>query len=648
MLDKNEESAEKAIENKENSVAKKEETLTEKKEVQEDKVVETVSEETTLKEATSSDEATTEAIEAIDNKVAEEAEKDAEKNVIPVLDYAKMELEDLVKELENLLKNNQIQQIKTQVEGIKSTFNLKFGTLLAEKKAAFLEEGGNSIDFQYSNPIKVTYNKLLSEYKHKRDAYYADLEKQLKANLEKRVEVIEKLKQLIADADTKTMYKKFRELQDQWRAIGPVPKTRYNDTWKTYHHHVERFYDLLHLSNDFRDLDFKHNLEEKLKIIKKAEALAEEADINYAFKELQELHKLWKEEIGPVAKEMREEIWQKFSAATKKIHDRRHEYYRSLKSKFQEIIEKKQAIIDEINAYDTSQNKTHNDWQKSIKEVEVLRKKYFDAGKLPYSKSEDVWQKFKAATKKFNKAKNDFYKQEKGGQQENLKKKLALIEVAESLKDSEDWELATNAMKKVQADWKKIGHVPRKFSDDIWKRFKAACNHYFDRLHENKNAVNKEQQAIIDAKKEFLEKLKTVENATLESIKEAISKWKELGQLPRNVRHLEGKFNKQIDKMLENLSLGKEEIAMLKFKNVIDSYLAQKDYRKLDTEQLFLRKKIDETVREMQQLENNLSFVSNATEDNPLVQNVRKQIAKFKEDLDIWQMKLNYLKKLDY
>jgi len=648
MLDKNDESAEKTIENKEKSVVKNEETLKEKKEVQEEKVADKVSEDTSLKEVISSDDATTEVIEAIDNKVAEEAEKDAEKNVIPVLDYTKMELEDLVKELETLLKNNQIQQIKTQVEGIKNAFNLKFGTLLAEKKAAFLAEGGNSIDFQYSNPIKITYNKLLSEYKHKRDAYYADLEKQLKANLEKRVEVIEKLKQLIANADTKTMYKKFRELQDQWRAIGPVPKTRYNDTWKTYHHHVERFYDLLHLSNDFRDLDFKHNLEEKLKIIKKAEALAEEADINHAFKELQELHKLWKEEIGPVAKEMREEIWQKFSAATKKIHDRRHEYYRSLKSKFQEIIEKKQAIIDEINAYDTSHNKTHNDWQKSIKEIEVLRKKYFDAGKLPYSKSEDVWQKFKAATKKFNKAKNDFYKQEKSGQQENLKKKLALIEVAESLKDSEDWDSATNAMKKVQADWKKIGHVPRKFSDDIWKRFKAACNHYFDRLHENKNAVNKEQQAIIDAKKEFLEKLKTVENITLELINEAISEWKALGQLPRNVRHLEGKFNKQVDKMLEKLSLSKEEIAMLKFKNTINSYLAQKDYRKLDAEQLFLRKKIDETVREMQQLENNLSFVSNATEDNPLVQNVRKQISKYKEDLDIWQLKLDYLKKLDY
>ena len=181
-----------------------------------------------------------------------------------------------------------------------SAFNIKFGTLLSEKKAAFLEAGGNTIDFQYSSPIKSRYNKLLSDYKKERDLYYSNLEKQLKENLEKRVQVIEDLKSLIENADTKTMYKSFRELQNTWRAIGPVPKTKYNDTWKIFHHHVERFYDLLHLSNDFRDLDFKNNLEEKLKLIQKAEFLAEEQDINVAFKELQELHKIWKEDIGPL------------------------------------------------------------------------------------------------------------------------------------------------------------------------------------------------------------------------------------------------------------------------------------------------------------------------------------------------------------
>lgn len=589
------------------------------------------------------------AVYEIEKSMAEDAEKDTSKeDEKPTLDYDALSLEDLVKELKKVLSNNPVQKIKSKVEGVKSAFNQKFGALLAEKKAVFLEAGGNSIDFQFSSPIKTEYNKLLSDYKKQRDLYYKDLEKQLSANLEKRLTIIEQLKELIEDADTSTMYKHFRELQDSWRAIGPVPKNHYNDTWKTYHHHVERFYDLLHLSNDFRDLDFKHNLEEKLKIIKKAEVLSEEADINVAFKELQELHKTWKEDIGPVSQEMREDVWQKFSEATKKIHDRRHEHFKEMRSKYQEIIERKLEVIAKIDAYDTSNNKSHSDWQKSIKVIEALRQEYFDAGKLTYNKSEEVWKKFKSATKKFNSSKNVFYKQEKSGQQENLKKKIALIELAESLKDSEDWETTTNTMKKIQSDWKKIGHVSRKFSDDIWKRFKAACNYYFDRLHQQKNVLNKEQQEVVEVKKSFLDEIKILESTTKEFVLEAINKWRDLGSLPRNMRHLDGKFNKQIDKLLEGLSLDKQEVAMLKFTNIVDGYMSDNDVRKLDSEQFFIRKKIDETVKEIQQLENNLSFFSNAKDDNPLVLKVKNQVNEFKNDLAVWKEKLSYLRKLDY
>ncbi|WP_343329541.1 DUF349 domain-containing protein [Polaribacter staleyi] len=592
---------------------------------------------------------TTDAVEEIEKSIAVDAEKDtAKEEESAVVDYTKLSLEELVAELKKTISNNPVQKIKNQVDGIKTAFNQKFGALLAEKKAAFLEEGGNSIDFQFSSPLKSDYNSLLSEYKKQRDAHYNDLEKQLSANLNKRLAVIEQLKDLIENADTATMYKSFRELQDTWRTIGPVSKNHYNDTWKTFHHHVERFYDLLHLSNDFRDLDFKHNLEEKLKIIEKANALAEEADINVAFKELQDLHKIWKEDIGPVSQEMREDIWQKFSAATKKIHDRRHDHFREMRSKYQEIIEKKLVVVEKLNAYDTANNKTHNDWQKSIKDIEALRQEYFNAGKLPYSKSEEVWQKFKAATKKFNSAKNVFYKQEKNDQQENLKKKMELIELAESLKESDDWESSTNTLKKIQADWKKIGHVPRKFSDDIWKRFKAACNHYFDRYHDQKNSLNKEQQEVVDAKKAFLETVKELTTPTKDEIFEIINNWRNLGVLPRNARHIDGKFNKLIDRALNGLDLDKNEVAMLKFTHVVDGLAADNDVRKLDSEQMFVRKKIDEVVKEIQQLENNLGFFSNAKDDNPLVLNVRNRVNEFKEDLALWKEKLSYIKSLDY
>ena len=635
MLDNNEENVEKTVETNEVLV----------NEVTEVKVDEPIAVEEVLEEAPK--EAELEVTASVE-KVVDKAQDEVKTEKIVATDYTILSLEELVKELQNIVSNNPVNKIKDQIEVIKSAFNIKFGALLAEKKKVFLEEGGNVIDFQFTSSVKGDYNTLLSDYKKQRDAHYNAIDKQMNDNLDKRVQVIDGLKRLIENADANTMYKEFRVLQDTWRSIGAVSKTRYNDTWKTYHHHVERFYDLLHLSNDFRDLDFKNNLEEKLKIILKAEALAASTDVNEAFKELQELHKIWKEDIGPVAKDVREDVWQKFSAITKEIHDKRHEHFRDMKSKYQDIIALKLAVIDRFNAYDTSNNKTHKDWQNSIVETEKLRQEYFNAGKLPYAKSEEVWQKFKTATKKFNSSKNHFYKDEKSEQQENLKKKIALIEIAESLKESEDWEVATEAMKKIQADWKKIGHVPRKFSDDIWNKFKAACNSYFDRYHDQKNSVSKEQQANVDAKKAFLETLKEEKEHTKESVLEAIKTWQELGQLPRDVRYLEGKFNKQIDRLLEGLSLDKKEVAMLKFTHVIDGLFVNEDFRKLDSEQLFIRKKMDEVVKEMQQLENNLGFFSNAKDDNPLVLNVKNSVNEFKEDLKIWKEKLSYLRKLDY
>ena len=496
-------------------------------------------------------------------KVEKNTEQEKPNKEVEAIAYDSLTLEELTVALENLIHTQKIQHIKSSVEAIKSAFNLKFGALLAEKKSVFLVEGGNTIDFQYSSPIKSKYNKLLSDYKKQKEIYYSNLEKQLKDNLEKRVQVIEDLKVLIENADTNTMYKHFRDLQNSWRSIGPVPKTKYNDTWKIYHHHVERFYDLLHLSNDFRDLDFKNNLEEKLKLIEKAEFLAEMQDVNAAFKELQGLHKTWKEDIGPVAREMRDNVWDKFSAATKIIHDKRHDHFKSMKSQYDAIIETKMLVIDEILSFDSSKNKTHNDWQKSIKDIDALRTKYFDAGKLPYSKSESIWKKFKEATKQFNREKNKFYKQEKNSQQKNLQAKLDLIKLAESIKDSEDWETTTNTFKKIQSDWKKIGHVPRKFSDDIWNKFKTSCNYYFDRYHNQKNALSDEQKEIIAQKIAFVEALKVEDYTTKDSLTILMDSWNQFGSTPRESKAVDLQFNRFIDSLLSKLSLDKNEIVLL-------------------------------------------------------------------------------------
>ena len=594
-----------------------------------------------------------EEVQELTDKV-EDVEKGDNKNQnLEKVAYDSLNLEQLVQEFQKLLKEDNIQNIKNKIEKIKLSFNKKFSDLLKEKKEAFLAEGGNEIDFHYTNPSKALFKDLLFEFKTKRQRFYNLQEEEQKENLIKRLALIEDLKQLIDNAEPATMYGHFKELQDKWRVIGKIPRAKYNDTWRTYHHHVERFYDLLHLSNDFRDLDFKNNLEEKLKLVEKAEELAESNDLNKAFKELQVLHKLWKEEIGPVAREHREEIWERFSNATKKIHDKRHDFQRDLESKYEDNIILKREIIEKISILvDDEKIDSHKAWQQKINELELLRQEFFKIGKVPRAVSEKIWKEFKESTRKFNRIKNNFYKSIKNEQHENLNKKNALVEKAEALMDSEDFDSTTEIMKQIQAEWKTIGHVPRKYSDKIWKRFKDACNHYFDRLHNIQDEVNKDQVDVFNKKKELLGNLKSQaegkEALTLEVINTYVDDWQKLGKLPNNMRHLDAKFNKLLYNLYEKLDLDEKEISMLKFKNVVNTYLANNNARKLDSEQLFVRKKIDELTREIQQLENNVSFFSNAEDDNPLLKNVHNNIDNYNKELEIWKTKLDYLTNIEY
>jgi len=361
---------------------------------------------------------------------------------------------------------------------------------------------------------------------------------------------------------------------------------------------------------------------------------------------------MWKEDIGPVARELREEVWHKFSEATKKIHKKRHDFQDQLDEKFKANVDLKIAVIEKIKTLDTSANTGHKDWQQSIKKLEALRDEFFAIGRVPKSKNEEVWQFFREATRKFNSEKNNFYKGIKNDQSDNLKKKLILVEQAESLKDSDDWAMATEVFKKVQSEWKKIGHVPRRDSDKIWKRFKDACNHYFDKLHEKQNDVDKDQSAIIDKKKEFMDSLKKEIEAgkdlSLEFVQKGLDQWRSLGVLPQKVKHLDIKFNKLLDTAYKKLNIDKDEASFFRFKSTVDSLLDQKNFRKLDGEQLFIRRKIDEITKEIKQLENNISFISNASADNPLVKNVYKNIEEYKKSLQIWKRKIDYMKKMEY
>ncbi|QLE02305.1 DUF349 domain-containing protein [Galbibacter sp. BG1] len=590
----------------------------------------------------------------IDESNAEDAEDEGHKDrhEIPMLDYHAMSMEALVEEMERLLKKEKVQAIKRHVDQIKSEFDLKFQELLEQKKEDFINEGGNEIDFVYSTTAKKKFNELYGEYKEKRNQYYKNLENRLNANLENRLEIIEELKGLInVEENINDTYKHFKELQERWRNAGPIPRVSYNDVWRTYHHHVEIFYDFLDLNRDLRDLDFKHNLEEKEKIISQAEALAEIGDVNKAFRELQLLHKIWKEDLGPVDREHRDEIWNRFSAATRVIHQKRQEYFKNQDAIHEANLVVKEEIIKKIDAVTKQPANSHSGWQKQIKEVEALREDFFNAGRVPYKVNEQTWAAFKETVRKFNRNKNSFYKNLKKDQQQNLDKKMELVKLAQSLKDSEDWEETTPIMKKIQADWKKIGHVPRKYSDKIWNEFKAACNFYFDRLHAKKNEHFKDEMEAFEQKKAFLDELKTYElsgdkEKDLEQIKGFIADWKAIGRIPHSKKSIEGKFNKILDALFKKLDLDKQKAELIKYGNKLDQLANADNNTLINNERIFIRRKIDEVKSEIRQLENNLQFI-NADESNPIVKEVLKNIEKHREDLNLWKAKLKKIKNID-
>jgi len=629
----------------------KKEKVTPEIETSED-VTKDIVEEVKQPEVTESKETDEDAVDEIEASNAEESEDDGvkDRHDIELKDYHSMAMEDIVSEFNRLVKHEKVQAIKAHVDGIKKEFDAKFNHLLEEKKEEFVNEGGNEIDFYFSSPLKKQFNTIFKEYRDKRTTHYKNIEQNLKENLKNRLSIIDEIKSLLnVEESINSTYKHFKELQENWRNAGPIPRNDYRDVWSNYHHHVENFYDFLHLNRDLRDLDFKHNLDKKMKIIEQAEALAKEDNSNRAFRELQVLHKMWKEELGPVAKEFRDDIWERFSAATKAIHEKRQHYFAHLDEIYEQNLVKKNEIIEKINLVAADDSSNHGAWQKKIKMVEAFRDEFFKAGKVPVKVNEATWKQFKESVRGFNRKKNNFYKSLKKDQFDNLKKKLELIKIAENNKDSEDFKIVTPLMKKIQSEWKSIGHVPRKESDKIWKQFKGACNHYFDKLHAERKAENKEEEEALEKKNAVLEKLKSIklsgeQEKDIEFIKSHVEEWKQIGRVPHHKRFIEGKFNKAIEAAYGKLDMDKNDIELIKFDNKLEVLSSHQNSDHLDNERSYIRKKIDEFKSEINQLENNLQFFSNVKDDNPLVKEVHNNINKHKENLKLWEDKLRKIK----
>lgn len=590
----------------------------------------------------------------IENSPEEENEEEIVQNDIPVKNYETMSLEDLVSELDHLITEYPVNSIKNHVEEIRKSFTNQFTQFLDEKREEYSNENtGDSEGFEYHSPIKNKFDALVNKYRERKNAHYNKLQNQLKENLRTRENLLNELKEVIDTETSQTLIKKVNDIRERWKTAGAIPKDKYNHVWNNFHFHIERFYEHLNMDREMRDLEYKNNLEQKLKIIDKAKELLSEKDILKSLRELQTLHKIWKEEIGPVSKEKREEVWSEFSEITKVLHDKREQYFVEIKNKELVNLSKRKAIVAKIISITKEPITKHGDWQTQIQRIEVLRDAFINAGRVPNEHNDAIWADFKDAIRKFNASKNSFYKNIKKEQQENLNKKIALVNKAKEHMNSVDFQNTTPLMKKIQEDWKKIGHVPRKYSDAIWADFRNACNHYFDNLTRHNSELNAAENDIFEKKKQYLEQIKTFKlvgdhKEDLAEIKKHIENWKQLGKLSLNKRHVEIKFNKILDGLFDQLSLSKKDTELEKFNAKIDQITLNKDSRALTNELIVVQRKIEELQNEIFQLENNIQFITNAKNDNPLIKEINKNIDKHKDELEIWKEKQANLRKIEF
>jgi len=427
----------------------------------------------------------------------------------PSIDYTAFSREDLIERLKNLLESSHIHDIKKEVDIIKATFYKKQRTLNEEKKKEFINKGGEPEAFSPGkDPLEQELKDLLKDFKEKKAEVNSDIEEEKKKNLQKKYEVIDELKNLINKKESLGQtFREFRELQKRWKEIGPVPQNKLKDLWGTYHHHVERFYDYVKINKELRDLDLKKNLESKLDLCEKAENLDEMDDIVAAFNTLQEYHDQWRE-IGPVPNDKKEELWQRFKEATRVINKKHQEHFKELRKQQNDNLEAKQKLCEQAEEIAELEIDTHKDWNHYTRKILDLQKEWRKIGFAPKKHNNKIYRRFRKACDRFFAKKRVFYTQHKEWQENNLKKKQEFAERAEELKDSTDWDNTAKELIELQKKWKEIGPVPKKHSEEVWNRFRSACDEFFQRKKSQDSGQSKDYSHNLKAKQDLIEQIK--------------------------------------------------------------------------------------------------------------------------------------------
>lgn len=549
----------------------------------------------------------------------------------------KQTLEEVVQRLKEINEKNDLTD-KQEIDSLKQTFYKLQKAKSEAARKAFIDEGGKAEDFTpETEPAEEEFKAVMNAIKEKRNALAAAQEQEKEENQTKKLGILERMKFLTeSQEDTNKIYDEFKKLQQEWNEIGQTPVAKVNELWKTYQLYTEKFYDMVKLNNEFREYDFKKNLEQKTRLCEAAEKLAEEPDVISAFHQLQKLHQEFRA-IGPVAKDLREEIWSRFKAASTVVNKRHQQHFEELKEKEQNNLDQKTVICEIVEGMEYDTFTTFADWEDKTNEILALQAKWKTIGYAPQKMNVKIFERFRAACDEFFRRKAAFFKSVKETMAANLEKKKAFCEKAEALKESTDWKETAEILTKLQKEWKNIGPVAKKHSDAVWKRFIGACDYFFERKNKATSSQRSEEVENLSKKEDIIKRMAaleaagTVDDATAEQVRALMKEWNAIGFVPfKEKDRLYKEFHALVDKLFDRLHLSATEkrLSSVRTNGNKEGNL----YR--DRERLV--RTYEGLKNDIQTYENNLGFLnSSSKKGNTLVADITRKIERLKKDMEL-------------
>ena len=564
---------------------------------------------------------------------------EAPKENASTTDYNGKSKADLLAILADILANKPVQTIRRDVEAIKIAFYKTYRTEVERARRAFVEAGGKLEEFVPTpDDAEQRLKELFAEYRTKRNEFIAKLEEEKENNYKIKLQIIEELKELIDSNETLNQtFNTFRDLQQRWKETGPVPQAYVKDLWETYNLHVENFYNFIKINKELRDLDLKKNYETKLQLCEEAEELVLDPSPVNAFHKLQKLHEQWRE-TGPVANEYKEQLWERFREASTKINKRHQEYFNSIKEEQKHNLELKTELCVKTEELSVAPLSTRKEWNKASEQLIDIQKVWKTIGFAPKKDNTKIYERFRNACDKFFENKRNFYLQIKAEMENNLHLKNDICAAAEALQESEEWKKATDELIALQKRWKEIGPVSRRYSDAIWKRFRNACDKFFERKAAFFASLDQQYEDNLAKKKQLLEELKTfvVENKErgFEALKELQHRWAEIGFVPiKQKEAIQKEYRKAVDAIFAKLRSNEKENRLERFKGKISSIAEGGDRRRLRFERDRLYNKMKQIESDIALLENNIGFFSKSKNAEAMIREVNNKIAKAKEEM---------------